>query len=319
MGNCDSSAPIEDIDINALEYQEERRYFYVVCPAFNLGRDTTYLKRYLKFKQSMEAWGVKLVTVECVSDKSPYMVTRQNYEPYNIQLRSSQASFQKENCINIAISKLPKDAKYVIYCDYNVEFLNKDWVNDTIRTLNMYKVAQLCDGIVLTSQNGETLEKKKGFAAQLSLLKTSADQEISDEIIDSAKYAWGFRYDALVELNGLIDFSLIGNNQKIMAYCLAQRVQKYLPPYISKAYIDGIVEWQEKVSEVCQTGVGFVDGNIEVSLLTSKEEMNVTKGFRILQTHNFDHKNDLIRDEQGLYVIKPSKVKLREDLKVFWH
>ena len=319
MGNCDSSAPIEDVDINALEYQEERRHFYVVCPAFDLGRDTSYLKRYLKFKQSMEAWGVKLVIVECVAEKSPYMVTRQNYEPYNIQLRTSQASFHKENCINIAISKLPKDAKYVIYCDYTVEFLNKDWVNDTIRTLNMYKVAQLCNGIILSNQSGETLERKKGFAAQLSSLKASVDQDIPKEIIDSAKYAWGFRYNALVELNGLIDFSLIGNNQKIMAYCLAQRVQSYLPPTISKAYTDGIVEWQQKVSEVCKTGVGFVSGDIEVSLLVSEKEMEAAKGFRILQTHSFDQKNDLTKDEQGLYVIKPSKAKLREDLNDFLH
>eukprot|EP00331_Platyophrya_macrostoma_P010944 CAMPEP_0176429526 /NCGR_PEP_ID=MMETSP0127-20121128/13759_1 /TAXON_ID=938130 /ORGANISM="Platyophrya macrostoma, Strain WH" /LENGTH=149 /DNA_ID=CAMNT_0017811339 /DNA_START=81 /DNA_END=527 /DNA_ORIENTATION=- len=147
MGACNSGVIQEEKDLNLLDYEQEIKHFYVITAIYNPCRSRDRIKLYLNFRKKMEQMGVKLITVECAYDKAPFTVTIANYEPYNIQVRSPSPIFVKECLINRAISVLPADARYVCWVDFEVEFLNTNWVTDTIKTLNQFKIAQLCEEI----------------------------------------------------------------------------------------------------------------------------------------------------------------------------
>lgn len=309
MGNCDSTLNTEEVNVNLLNYHEELRHFYVICVVYNPARSPALMKTYLKFKKHMETFNVHLITVECAFENSPFVITRPGFEPDNIQLRTSNTFYQKENFINIAISKLPKDAKYVVWCDCDIEFCNLRWVEDTIKALNMYKAVQVCKEVILVDEKGKQTVHQ-GFAARMNKLKRM-DEHTLEQVIDHATYAWGFRYEALKELKGLIDFSPIGNNEKIMAYCLAQSVERYIPLNVSEIFRDEIKMWELKASVIMKTGVGFVPGIVRVNNPPERKENN----WKILQDNKFDHVNDFYKDKQGIYCIEARQAKLKEDLK----
>ena len=101
----------------------------------------------------MERLKIKLITVECAYLNSPFAVTQPYYEPKNIQVHTSTPIFQKERLINIAIQKLPVDAKYVLICDYDIEFTNENWLYDTIYALNKHKIVQLFEYAIRLGPN----------------------------------------------------------------------------------------------------------------------------------------------------------------------
>ena len=85
---------------------------------------------------------VTLVLVEC------QLVGHQFHIPYDprytlIRVQNNSELWIKENMINLAISHLPADAKYVAWIDADLEFVNKNWVSDTISALQTYPIIQL--------------------------------------------------------------------------------------------------------------------------------------------------------------------------------
>ena len=319
MGNCHTITPIKDMDFHALNYHEELQHFYVICVVLNPAKSSALTKLYLNFKKQMETEGVKLVTVECTFGKSPFVITRDNYEPDNIQIRSTNSFFQKENLINIAIYKLPKDAKYVVWVDCDMEFLNTNWTKDTINALNRYRAVQLYEEMILTDENGKEKEREKGFTFQLCDKKTNElFGRTFEESTLMAKYAWGFRYETLKQMKGLIDFSPIGNNSKIMAHCFRQNAEKYVPSNMSLVFREAIERWQTRTELTIDNKIGYISGAIKMPLSKLKQDEKMEDNWRILQTNGFDQLNDMYKDEQGLYCLEKHKPDLIRELKEFY-
>jgi len=314
MGACSSRPETKETDLDMINYQEELRYFYVICVMFNPARSRSRIKLYLNFKRQMEKFGVKLITVECAYEESPFTLTRHNYEPHNIQVSTQSSFFQKEKIINLALSKLPNDAKYVVWCDCEVDFLNPLWVSDTIKALHVFKTVQVFDDVVLLGQNGEEVKKEKGFSAQL-YEKPEMDKTAFESSTSACGYAWGFRMDALKEIGGLLDFSPLGNCDKIMAYCLAKRMEDYIPSNLQTNFKEMVKAWQKKASVVFSTGIGFIPGTIRVSWSCARKDRKTYDKWEILQGNNFDPKNDMFKDDNDLYYLDFQKVKLKSDLK----
>jgi len=314
MGGCQSRPQTQETDLDMINYQEELRYFYVICVMFNPARSRSSIKLYLNFKRQMERFGVKLITIECAYEDAPFTLTRQNYEPHNIQVSTQSAFFQKERLINLALNKLPNDAKYVVWCDCDVEFLNPLWVSDTIKALHVFKTVQVFDDVVSLGHNGEEIKKERGFAAQL-YEKPDMDKNAFESSTITCGYAWGFRMEALKEIGGLLDFSPLGNCEKIMAYCLAKRMDDYVPSNLHANFKELVKAWQKKTSVTFSAGIGFIPGTIRVSRSFGRKDRKSFDKLEILQGNNFDPKNDLFKDDNELYYLDFQKVKLKNDLK----
>jgi hypothetical protein len=317
MGICNSRASQpEETDLNLINYQDELRHLYVVTVLINPARSRNSIKHYTAFKQQVEKAGAKLITVECVIDNCPFTVTIPNYEPYNIQIKTSGHFFQRERLFNIALSKLPLDAKYVVLADAEVEFVQETWATDAIKALHVVKVIQLFEDISLLGPNKEELKKIKGFGALNFKKENNEDKEAFEESTQGAGYAWGFKVDFLKEQEGIIDYCPLGNNDKLIAYALQGRVEDYVPKEkVFESFRDALKNWQKKAHKQITDGVGFIPGLIKVSWSNSKREKASYEKWDILQNNEFDHRNDLIVKEDGSYELDSQKTKLVTELK----
>ncbi len=314
MGNCSTTTENQEQDLDLINYPEEIRHFYVICIMYNPARSRSRIKLYLNFKRQMEQYGVKLITLECTYDNAPFALTRENYEPQNIQVTTNGAFFQKEALINLAISKLPLDAKYAAYCDCEVSFENPTWVNDTIKALHVFKIVQPFDNTVLLNIKNEEIKKVKGFSAHLYENK-EMDKEAFEESTVSCGFAWAFRVGTLKEIGGLIDYCPLGNCDKIMAYCLAKRIDDYIPEGLTHNFKDMLRNWQKKSTVAFSAGVGFIPGTIRVAWSTARKDKKNFDKWEILEKNHYDPKTDLLRENNQLYGLDQQKIGLRDELR----
>jgi hypothetical protein len=316
MGLCASKPQELDADLSLLNYQEELKSLYMICVVINPARSRTSIKLYTNFKKIMEKLKVKLITVECALDNSPFSVTTPNYEPFNIQVRTQSSFFQKERLVNIALKKLPMDARYVIVCDPEIEFANDNWVNDSIKALNVFKAVQLFEEAIFLSPSRTESKKCKGFAFQNFKRDPPLERTKFEESTYACGFAWGFRVEAIRDIGGLIDYSPIGNNSKLMAYCLANRIDEYLPKEnINENLHDSVKNWQQKAEKIFVHGIGFIPGTVRINYSKINKENGPYERWDILQSNDFDPRNDLVEADHGSYKLEGTKLKLISDLK----
>jgi hypothetical protein len=210
--------------------------------------------------------------------------------------------------------------------DYEVEFKNPQWVYDSIKSLNMLKIVQLFEDVIVLDSLGNELRRDRGFAAHFFGNKSSSNlttdllserKQIDNPAIASG-YAWGFRAESLHELGGLLDFSLLGNADRIIGACLLKRSEEYLPYGLNSRFKSYVKDWEDKASSLFQQGIGYLPGTIRVGWTGIKRGKKYQDRWDILEKHSFDPKYDIIKDEKGLFMISDNKPKLEEDLRQFF-
>ena len=60
----------------------------------------------------------------------------------HVPVRAATLAWSKENCLNIGISRLPHDAKYIGTFDADIHFRKSGWAAEAIHALQLYPVAQ---------------------------------------------------------------------------------------------------------------------------------------------------------------------------------
>mmetsp|Transcript_31184 Transcript_31184/g.28369 ORF Transcript_31184/g.28369 Transcript_31184/m.28369 type:complete len:154 (+) Transcript_31184:115-576(+) len=153
------------------------------------------------------------------------------------------------------MNELPLDAKYVAWCDYEVEFLNSNWVFDTIQALHVFRATQLFEELSILGPGGEEIRREDGFIAKNFKRKEEIQEgnkedymrEVDDEDFENstlaAGFGWGYRVDAWRDLEGLLDWCPLGNADKLMGYCLTGRSEEYIPKEVDSRVRDWAKDW----------------------------------------------------------------------------
>lgn len=317
MGICTSKSQNSDeADINLISYQDELRHLYMITVLVNPARSRSSIKYYNNFKHQMEKAGVKLITVECAMDNCPFTVTLPNNEPYNIQIKTNSAFFQKERLFNVALNKLPLDAKYVLWCDYEVEFTQENWAVDAVKGLNVVRALQLFEDVSIMGQSKEEMKKVKGFAALNYKKNETVELQTFEESTSACGFAWGYRIEFLQEVAGLISMCPLGNNDKMMAYAMFDKIKDYVPKDIlNDCFEDYLLNWQKKAVASLKTGVGFIPGLIKVNWINTPRDKSLYEKWNILNDNEFNYTLDLIVKEDGSYGLNPQSKTLITELK----
>ena len=116
----------------------DKKILYVISVISN---PLQYETRYALFNEFIDRikneGNMKLMTIELQNGNRPFLTDS------SIKLRTNSIVWSKENLINVVVNHLPDDWKYMAWVDSDIEFQNKNWVNDTINELEIYKVVQL--------------------------------------------------------------------------------------------------------------------------------------------------------------------------------
>jgi len=261
---------------------------------------------------------VVLYTVELAFGNRPFAITDAS-NPCDIQVRSDQEFWHKENLLNIGINRLPAEAKYIAWVDADVKFVDPNWANETIEALQHYDFVQMfSEYIDLGPQN-------QVIASSSSFLYDYEDKEknrIKDPRYQGLKgttgLAWAATREALDHVGGLIDWCIIGSGDWHMAYCLVGRGVEISQSWFEPGYATLLKKYQDDCDKYIRGNVGYVSGTAIHYWHGPKSNRGYGWRWRILQDHKFDPILDLKKDCQGVYIINPEKPRLHQDLRFYF-
>jgi len=266
---------------------------YVILPYFNF---CGFKRRRDLFIQFVERYaktpGLRLVVVEAMGPAA--LGPLQVHE--HIRLTSDSRVWLKENLINLGVKALPKDWKYVAWIDADLEFLNRDWVQETIRGLQRADVIQLWRTAVNLGPHGEAIKVDKSFAYMF--VGSGTDWVATDKYgFWHPGYAWACTRAAFQKMGGLPDWAILGSGDRHLAMSLAGLGQTSCPGTIHENYKIMLKLYEKSLKNF---KVSWVDGTIIHYWHGSFTDRKYRERWDILVKNSFDPFEDIGYTDEGL-------------------
>ena len=302
--------------------------FFVVVPFLNLGGQKKRVEHFSKFLQGLISQVGKstVLVVECALEGLPFAVTN-SANPLHIQLTTTSVMQRKENLINIAVSKLPPDWKYVAWVDEGTEFLDPNWAYYAMEALKKYNVVQLFDKYCITNKEGKAVCEVPGFARrymQKALAKTdrlfantvgessSASSMLVKSFADTCSWkgvgdidgqyglAWAMNRRTWTQIGGLLEIAIAGGGDAYTAYAFIGELKMRGLIYVSDKYKRTIEKWARHAYAAIRKKVGYIRGIAQREADLEGIDDYAVKGEKILENVAYDPYKDLKKDLQGL-------------------
>jgi hypothetical protein len=244
---------------------------------------------------------VKLITVELQNGHREFQTES------DIQLRTDDYLWYKENLINIAVTHLPHYWKYMAWIDADIEFSNKNWAQETIDQLQTYKIVQLFSHAIDLGEKHETLQVHTGLMYQYINGDPIKSNTYNGEYHPG--YAWAIRREAYDAIGGLMDFPILGSADRHMGLAFIGLVEKSLNHKLHENYKLLCRIYQEKCDKHIKKNVGYVHGTILHHFHSCKKLRGYSSRWAILVDNKFDPLRDIVKNSYGLWVIDDKKIK----------
>lgn len=273
---------------------------YVVTCISNPVRFKSRYRLYKRFARHMKRLGAHLITVEAAYGQRPFVVTEKD-NPDHVQVRGSHELWLKENLLNIGIAHLCQmypDAEYISWCDSDIRFMRNDILEETVHQLQHYKVVQMFQQCVDLGPSGEAIGFHQGFA--WSYVDGRPRPMPGKYAHWHPGYAWAIRRSALDDIGRLMDFSILGSGDHLMAWSFIGEGFKQLPRTMSSGYKEAVMLWEERAKRYIGRSLGFVPGLIHHEFHGSKRNRHYQSRWKILSDYQYDPEYDIKYDSQGL-------------------
>ena len=222
----------------------------------------------------------------------------------HLQLRTRQELWHKENALNLGVRHLlPRDWKYVCWCDADISFRNPDWAQETMHQLQHHEIVQPWQHVVDLGFEGDIMGSFDSFC---SLSRRGIQMQVNPS--DPYKYghtgfAWACTRKFWEQTGGLMDFAILGSADHHMGWALVNQVQNSIHGGMSAQFKARCVDWQRKAYMLTKGNIGFVKGRIEHNFHGSKKNRFYRERWQISVDNNFNPDTQLMYDEQGLLVL----------------
>lgn len=298
------------------------------------------------------AANVRVHVVEVAFGNRPHEVSG----PGDLQLRTSDEMWLKENSINLAIARLlPNDWQYAGYVDGDFHFTRHDWALEAIHLLQHYDFVQLFStyadltGETATSWAGQrpyrlnssfawNYSHPKDFAAARQRIDgpgaafSMTDGYYPPPIDGAARSkafpfgfwpgapggAWAWRRSAFETVGGMLDTCILGSGDYHMAVGLAQMPDMHAEMKLNlPGYLRSITEWQDRAGQL-HANIGCVDNFAVHHWHGNKVSRGYGDRIGILRDFQFDPFRDIQRDWQGLWKWDGRKPRMRDAARRFF-
>lgn len=276
---------------------------YVVTSLYNPLRFNKRYWNYNLFEHHVESAGAELYTAEIAFGGRPFEIT-DSCNPKHLQLRASdlQEVWLKENSLNLLISRLPADWKYVAWIDADLKFARPDWAQETLQLLQHYSFIQMFSHAQDLGPDYETLHQATpGFVyGHYNNIGLPTDSYYGWKYRHPG-FAWAARREALDKVGGLIDHGILGSGDWMMANALFGQVSKTLTQNFTFNYKNLVKEWERRAERYIRRNVGYMPGTVLHYFHGKKANRNYNSRWELLVDAQFDPLTDLKKDSQGLY------------------
>lgn len=230
-------------------------------------------------------------------------------EPRHLLLRSSADLWHKENLINLGERRLlPRDWKYLLWCDADVFFARENWALETIHELQHYPVIQPWTECVDLGIHGNALNLFRSFSSLSKRLEPRPDRHgVFQGAATPYQYqyghsgfAWACTREFWENTGGLIDWAVLGSADHHMAWSMLGKVEWSIHQKMSLGFREKCLDWQRAAFRMTGGHLGCVPGRIEHRFHGSKKRRFYRERWDVLIRHGFDPNRDLRRDAQGV-------------------
>lgn len=282
---------------------------HVVTAYTNPLQSSNRTRLHQRFVAHMRDSGVDLTVVECAYGNLPFEM--EDARVRHVGVRARTMSWTKENLLNIGISRLPHEWRYVAWIDGDIAFRRSDWAAATLHALNLHDVVQpWCDCYDL-GPNGEHLATHRSFARQV---REGCRLERGYGAFAHPGYAWAATRQALEWVGGLVETAVLGAADHHMATALVGQFQISVPTNMTAGYIDPLQRWQDRALHHMPARLGVVGGTIEHGWHGPKRRRRYIERWDVLRRHHFDPATDLKRNTSGVLELSGNKPGLAFDI-----
>lgn len=294
---------------------------HVVTVISNPVRWQSRMCLYREFEAHMLDSGVRLTAVEVSFGERPCELTSPHVNHVKIRADGHAIGWHKESALNIGISRLPQDAKYIATLDADIVFRRKDWAAETVHALQHYHVVQPWSDCYDLGPNGEHLDHHKSFCGlyhRREPIMQGPNASDSPYRFGHPGYAWAYTRQALEWVGGLIETAILGAADHHMAMALIGRVGESIPSPATAGYKAALYRWQARAGRHIGRNIGYLPGTIEHVFHGPKKARAYVGRWGILARHAFDPETDLKRNTYGLVELAGNKPDLRHDIDLYF-
>ena len=297
---------------------------HVVTVVANPVRWESRLRLYRDFERHMLHSGVRLTTVECAYGERPFEIAAR--EGVNVvQVRAKTLVWNKENLINLGISRLPADWKYLAWIDADIRFRRPHWASETVHALQQYDIVQPWSDAYDLGPHDEHIGHHKSFLCQWWNKQPVVPAgpkfwRFAGGPYDypHSGYAWAATRQAINWLGGLFELGAMGAGDHHMALALVGEVERSVPGPVSRSYLEHLKRWQDRALFHINGNLGFVPGTLEHAFHGRKDDRKYIDRWQMILEHGFDPDTDLKRNSFGVLELAGNKPELAHDLDMYF-
>lgn len=246
----------------------------------------------------MKQSGVNLHTIELQTGDRPFAIT-DACNPHHIQVRNWDILWHKENLLNIAISKLPCDWETVAWIDADVEFVRRDWVEETLHQLQIYQVVQMFETAIDLGPTGQTLAVHKSFMSEY--IKGGSFHPESQYHEKHPGFCFAARREAIDGMGGLYERAILGAGDRHMALAFIGKLDQSLVKGMHGAYVRDLKRFEERCEKTIRRDVGFVPGTILHYWHGKKKDRRYFDRWKVLIKNHYHPHFDIKKDSYGVF------------------
>lgn len=286
---------------------------YIVLPYFNYCGFARRKELFLEFVERYKGLGhCNIVVVEATVKGTPFHLPPLSGGNIllHIKVELVDRVWIKENLINIAVKHLPKDWYYLAWIDADITFLNNHWVGDTIQLLKSCDVVQLFHTAINMGPDNEALKIDKSFVYM--------NNKSGRPYHKNAKYgfwhtgfAWACNKHAYTQMNGLLDFAILGSGDRHMALALAGLAEYSYHGGVHDSYKRKVLEFQKRCKGL---KIDYVNGTILHHFHGSQADRKYADRWNILVEHKYDVDKDIYYESNGLLKLTENGKRLQKDM-----
>jgi hypothetical protein len=312
--------------------------FFVVTVVSNPVRYKRRYELFHRFKDMCNNAGVNLMVVEQAFGDRPFEVTKRG-DPWNLQLRSVDELWVKENLINLGVAQgcrnLP-EAKYVAWIDADCRPARPygDWFRETYHQLQHYQFVQMWEHIQDLDSDFNPLGPvapsfmanyvkygtpyPKGVGTNIKTYPYHQDGPIS---WGSPGLAWAANIEAFNQIGGLPDQAILGAGDWYLAHMLIHTLELPGMKDYSPGYRESWLKIQERCDRWIKKDVGYVSGLVFHDYHGRKVNRKYNTRERILIENKYDPSTDIKYDVYGQLMLEtwePRQIRLRDQIRAYF-
>ncbi|MBF0489697.1 MAG: hypothetical protein HQL15_03650, partial [Candidatus Omnitrophica bacterium] len=286
-------------------------------------------ENYQRFRESSARQGLKLLVIELAFDDESFEL-KEGDADFLVQIRGTERNiiWQKEALLNIALKKLPDDCDKVVWLDCDILFKNEDWVDETSRLLEKYKVVQPFSWVIYLKEgqgNADPLSVPFGFGDGQQLYSVAyrvaecGHQVLGGIFLENGHmgFAWAARREVF-QLTGFFDRLPLGGGDSLMASAFYGSRKDWVCSVLSPALLEDYIDWSRRIWETVQGSISYVPGVLLHLWHGHIQDRSYGERQEYLKQYGFDPRTDIRKNSDGIWEWALGQEELKEKIREYF-